>query len=89
MRYLFIIEKAPRNLCGYFPDVPGCITTARTVEKLLTNAVEALELHFVDEPKLPRAKTLAWHLDKGELKLTPTDMVAWVEYHGCEEAAAV
>jgi len=80
MRYLFIIEKAPQNYCGYFPDVPGCVAATKTVEKLLMMAAEALACHFEDEPKLPRARSLAWHLDKKDLKLLPTDMVAWVAY---------
>lgn len=85
MKYLFIIEKASRNLSGYFPDVPGCVTTAKTVEKILSNAQEALALHFEDELKLPRARSLSWHLDKGGLKLAPTDLVTWVS---CELIAA-
>lgn len=84
MKYLFVIEKAPKNYAGYFPDVPGCITTARTVEKLLANAAEALELHLEDEHKLPKARTLQWHQTKGDLKgefgLHPSDLVTWIEY---------
>jgi predicted RNase H-like HicB family nuclease len=80
MKYLFVIEKAPRNYGGYFPDVPGCITTARTVEKLLSNAVEALELHLADESKLPKVRSLQWHETKGGLKLAASDLVTWIEY---------
>ncbi len=86
MKYLFIIEKGSRNLSGYFPDVSGCVTTGRTVEKTLSNAREALELHFENETRFPRAKSLSWHLDKGSLKLAPTDIVTWVQY---EQAASV
>ena len=88
MKYLFVIEKCPRNLSGYFPDVPGCITTGKTVEKILANAHEALELHFMEEPKYPRVRTLAWHLDKGGLKLAATDLVTWVQHEKTGTLAA-
>jgi len=88
MKYLFVIEKGPRNLSGYFPDVPGCITTGKTVEKILANAHEALELHFMEESKWPRARTLAWHLDKGGLKLAATDLVTWVQHEKTGALAA-
>ncbi len=89
MKYLFVIEKGTRNLSGYFPDVPGCVTTAKTVEKILCSAVEALELHLEDEARLPRSRTLAWHLDKGGLKLSSTDLVTWVLYQREPKLAAI
>ena len=79
MRYLFVIEKGSRNYAGYFPDVPGCVATAKSVDKLLTLAHEALELHLEDESKLPKARPLKTHLAEG-LELAPSDMIAWVEY---------
>jgi predicted RNase H-like HicB family nuclease len=79
MRYLFIIEKGSRNYGGYFPDVPGCVATAKSVDKLLTLAREALEFHLEDETELPRSRTLRAHLAKG-LKLGSGDMIAWVEF---------
>lgn len=88
LRYLFVIEKAVKNYSGYFPDVPGCVTTARTIEKMLANGAEALDLHFEDEAKLPRPRTLAWHLDKGGLKLRPTDVVTWIEHDRQHQLAA-
>ena len=81
LRYLFVIEKAAKNYSGYFPDVSGCVTTARTIEKMIVSGSEALELHFEDESRLPRPKSLAWHLEKGGLKLQPTDVVTWIEHH--------
>lgn len=87
MKYLFVIEKGPRNLSGYFPDVPGCVTTGKTVEKTLLHAQEALDLHFTEETRLPRARTLEWHLDKGGLKLAATDLVTWVQYEKTRELA--
>ncbi len=45
MRYAIVIENAGNNLSAYLPDVPGCITTGRTVEEVLANMREALEFH--------------------------------------------
>ena len=87
MNQLFVIERSPRSLSGYFPDVPGCVTTGRTVEKTLLHAQEALELHLTEETRLPRARTLEWHLDKGGLKLAATDLVTWVQYDKTHELA--
>ena len=47
-KYIFIIEKAGNNLCGWFPDVLGCVTTGDTFEEIQKNAVEALELHLFE-----------------------------------------
>ncbi len=79
MRYLFVIEKSPCNYGGYFPDVLGCVATAKSVDKLLTLAHEALELHLEDETELPRSRSLKAHLAKG-LELAPDDMIAWVDF---------
>ena len=49
-RYLMIIEPA-RDEFGevfgaHFPDLPGCITTGRSLEELRKNAREAVELYI-------------------------------------------
>ena len=44
--YLIIIEKARNNYAAYAPDVPGCVTTGKTVEETMKNMQEALELHI-------------------------------------------
>ena len=45
-RYGIIIERAEGNLSAYVPDVPGCVTTGRTVEEVRENMREALSLHL-------------------------------------------
>jgi predicted RNase H-like HicB family nuclease len=80
MRYLFVIERARRNVAGYFPDVPGYGATAKTVEELISTAHEGIAFHLEGENKPPRPHSLAWHLGKGRLKLAPTDLVTWIEY---------
>ncbi len=45
-RYLVVIEQAESNYSAYAPDVPGCISTGKTVEETLANYREALQLHL-------------------------------------------
>lgn len=44
--YTIVIERGPRNLSAYVPDVPGCVTTGVSVEEIQRNMVEALEQHL-------------------------------------------
>jgi predicted RNase H-like HicB family nuclease len=46
MRYAIVIEHAETNLSAYVPDLPGCITTGRTVEEIIRNMREAIGLHI-------------------------------------------
>jgi predicted RNase H-like HicB family nuclease len=46
MRYAIVIEHGERNLSAYVPDLPGCVTTGRTVEEILRNMTEAIALHL-------------------------------------------
>ena len=41
-----MIEHGENNLSAYVPDLPGCITTGRTVEEIDRNMHEAIELHL-------------------------------------------
>src|SRR6267378_4431701 len=36
-KYAIVIEKGENNLSAYVPDLPGCITTGRTVEEIERN----------------------------------------------------
>lgn len=45
-KYAVVIEKGPDNLSAYVPDLPGCITTGKTLEEIQRNIVEAIELHL-------------------------------------------
>jgi predicted RNase H-like HicB family nuclease len=46
MQYAMIVEKGERNYSAYFPDLPGCIATAKTLDELKLAMREALELHL-------------------------------------------
>jgi predicted RNase H-like HicB family nuclease len=45
-KYAVVIEQGAGNLSAYVPDLPGCITTGRTVDKIERNIREAIELHI-------------------------------------------
>jgi uncharacterized protein (TIGR03435 family) len=44
--YAIVIEHGKHNLSAYVPDLPGCITTGRTMEEIESNIREAIELHL-------------------------------------------
>lgn len=45
-KYAIVIERGENNLSAYVPDLPGCITTGKTVEEIEQNILEAIELHL-------------------------------------------
>ena len=45
-KYAIVIEQGENNLSAYVPDLPGCITTGRTVAEIESNIREAIELHL-------------------------------------------
>lgn len=46
MRYLIIIERAENNYSAYAPDLPGCISTGRTLDEGKQNMREAIHFHL-------------------------------------------
>jgi predicted RNase H-like HicB family nuclease len=46
VRYAVIFEQAQHNWAAYVPDLPGCITTGRTLEETENNIREAIEGHL-------------------------------------------
>ena len=46
MKYAIVIEQGVNNLSAYVPDLPGCITTGRSIEEIEHNIGEAIELHL-------------------------------------------
>jgi predicted RNase H-like HicB family nuclease len=45
-KYAVVIERGENNLSAYVPDLPGCVTTGKTVEEVEHNIREAIELHL-------------------------------------------
>ena len=42
-KYAIVIERGENNLSAYVPDLPGCVTTGRTVEEIERNIREAIK----------------------------------------------
>jgi predicted RNase H-like HicB family nuclease len=80
MRYLIIIEKGEKNYGAYAPDLPGCITTGKTVEETKRNMREALGLHLAgmvaEGEKTPEPCCVA---DYVEAQATSDSDIFWVQ----------
>jgi len=46
MKYAVIIEQGPNNYSAYVPDLPGCVSTVKTLTEVERNIKEAMELHL-------------------------------------------
>ncbi len=46
MRYAIIIEKTQNNYSAYIPDLPGCVTTGKTIQEVEENIKEAISFHL-------------------------------------------
>lgn len=42
MKYAVVIQKAPQDFSAYVPDLPGCVATGETLEKVTHNVQEAI-----------------------------------------------
>ena len=71
-KYAVVIERGEHNLSAYVPDLPGCITTGRTVEEIERNIREAIELH------------VAGLREDGDPVPEPQTVVAYVECQGVD-----
>jgi predicted RNase H-like HicB family nuclease len=45
-RFLVVYEHGKRNYGGFAPDIPGCITTSKTLPEIRRMMREALESHL-------------------------------------------
>lgn len=66
-RYAVVFEKAENNWAAYVPDLPGCVTTGKTLEETQRNVREAIELHLESMHEV------------GEMVPEPTSQVGVVE----------
>ncbi len=46
MRYVVVIEKGEHNYSAYVPDLPGCVSTGKTLDEVKRNIREAVEFHL-------------------------------------------
>ena len=45
-RYVVVLEDAGPNFSAYVPDLPGCVSTGKTLEETVAHIREALSLHL-------------------------------------------
>ena len=69
-KYAVIFERAKANWAAYVPDLPGCVTTGKTLEETELNVREAISGHIqtlreFGEP-IPEATSVA-----KEIEVTP------------------
>ena len=46
VKYAVIFEQAQSNWAAYVPDLPGCMTTGRTLDETKQNIREAIHGHL-------------------------------------------
>ena len=46
MKYAVVFEKAAHNWAAYVPDLPGCVTTGKTLEDTRRLIGEAIVFHI-------------------------------------------
>lgn len=47
IKYAVLFERAENNWAAYVPDLPGCMTTGKTLEETEINIREAIEGHLM------------------------------------------
>lgn len=45
-KFAVVIEAGPNNYSAYVPDLPGCVSTGRTLAEIEKNIREAIEYHI-------------------------------------------
>jgi len=66
-KYAVIFEQVESNWAAYVPDLPGCITTGKTLQETERNILEAIQGHLqtlreFGEP-VPRVTSLAKEIE--------------------------
>ena len=67
MKYAVVFEKSDTGYAAYVPDLPGCITTGKTLEETERFIREAIEFHI---------EGMRLH---GEIVPKPTTVAEYVE----------
>ena len=66
-KYAVIFEEAESNWAAYVPDLPGCITTGKTLDEAERNIRQAIEGHIQTlvefGERVPRPTSLAKQIE--------------------------
>jgi predicted RNase H-like HicB family nuclease len=72
-RFLVVYEHGKRNFSGFAPDIPGCISTGKTLTEMRRMMREALETHLQwmadDGDPLPFPKTRSVEFTEEDLSV--------------------
>jgi predicted RNase H-like HicB family nuclease len=68
VRYRIVYERTPKNFSAYSPDLPGCVTTGKTLERTRALMREAIGFHLED---------LA---EQGDVRPSPTGFIEILDY---------
>ncbi len=67
MRYAIVIEKTEGNYSAYVPDLPGCVSTGRTLDEVRRNMRDAVEFHLdglrADGEPIPEPTTIGDYVE--------------------------
>ena len=82
-RFLVVYEHGKRNFSGFAPDVPGCISTGKTLAEMRRMMREALEGHLQfmadDGDPMPVSKTKGVEFTDEDLSAADPDHYFIVE----------
>jgi predicted RNase H-like HicB family nuclease len=72
-RFLVVYEHGKRNFSGFAPDIPGCISTGKSLAEMRRMMREALDAHLQwmadDGDPMPVAKTRVVELTDEDLSV--------------------
>ena len=100
LTYAVVFEQTPNNYCAYIPDLPGCISTGRTWDKMLAMIKEAIAFHIegmhedgdpIPPPRMSVSEALTYHKETipEALALYPVSITDPEEIAALMEPAAV
>ena len=74
LQYAVVYEQTPNNYAAYSPDLPGCISTAKTWQEVQDIMREAIALYLeatledgdpLPEPRMSLEEAIAHHCQSG------------------------
>ena len=66
-RFAVVIERTGTGFGAYVPDLPGCVSTGRTLEEIEGNIREAIQFHLdgmrADGDPIPEPTTVTAYVE--------------------------